>query len=462
MEHYDVLITYEIKNREIENLCLIKRELERRGYSVLVRSQYETFFSSDGLVDADLVVVPGFYRSRQQFYASSHTPRTERIVNMLWEQIFNTEDEDNPDFVASIKPWGRDAVHLAWGPHMQKRLIRDWGVKEDHAPITGHIALDFLRGPLRYYYDDRETVFARYDIPTDKRVHLFISSLAFADLDITVLKSYSATDDYSSSVTMAECAVKTRETLLDWFERVLEENPDDIIIYRPHPEEKECEALKAAAARQPRLRIISAESVKQWVLVCDKIYNWYSTSTAEVYGAGKGCSILRPVELPYEIDIKVLHEAEHIKTFEQFEKEFLRREQIMAVSEEMLKEYYTVDENRYSYELVCDVIERALKDDSFLLSSPLENPLAGGLFNTERLKNVIKRLVASSSTMNAIYRSKLFGGTRFRELLDNVYYVKQKLEKNHVSDEDINAIIERIDRAFSKAEQNTEKASAEE
>ena len=253
---------------------------------------------------------------------------------------------------------------------------------------------------------------------------------------------------------MVKITAETRRILLDWFERILEENPDDIIIYRPHPEESTVQALLNLAERQPRFRVIAQESVKQWILTCDKIYNWFSTSLAEVYAAGKGCAILRPVELPYLQDIKMFHDAKHIKTYEAFREEFLSQEQTHSVPEERLKEYYYFDETRYSYSLVCDVIERAMQDDRFLLDAPMTNPFAGGIFNAERIKNLIKRTIAASALMEKISHSNILQGTKFRELLDNVFYVKEKLAKNSASDEEIRAIIHRIDEAFANTEES--------
>ena len=55
-ESCDVLLTYETRNREIENLCLLKVELEKRGYSVKIRMQYDTFFRHHRPINARLVV----------------------------------------------------------------------------------------------------------------------------------------------------------------------------------------------------------------------------------------------------------------------------------------------------------------------------------------------------------------------------------------------------------------------
>lgn len=450
VEKCDVLLTYEIRNREIENLCLIRRELERRGYKVLMRMQYGTFFETETPVEAKVVVVPAYYRERAKFYSSSHTIKTDKIVNMMWEQVFTATDEDNPDFLGSIKPWGRKAVHMAWGEQTRKRLIEQWGVDEKNVPVTGHVALDFLRYPLSRYYMDRDTLFDKYGIPKNKKVHLFISSLNFVGADKRVIK-YASNDKNSKLIsTLAEVSVETRNILVDWFERLLDET-DDIIVYRPHPEELDCSNLVELAKRQDRFLVIGKESVKQWVLACDRLYNWMSTSIAEVYASGKGCTILRPVEIPEEADMRLFKNAPVISTYEDFRNAFVDEGvQAFPIPEETIARYYSINNDKFSYELVADAIEKTLKDDSFSLDEPLDNPFRkGGCFNKERVGNFIKRRLASSSLMEKIHNGSFMNGTHFRENLDNVFYVKNKLNNNYVPEEQIKEIISRIDSALS-------------
>lgn len=450
VEKCDVLLTYEIRNREIENLCLVKRELERRGYKVLMRMQYGTFFETEKPIDAKVVVVPGYYRERAKFYASSHTIRTNKIVNMLWEQVFNSTNEDDTEYLASIKPWGRSAVHLAWGEQMQNRLVNQWGVKARNVPVTGHLTLDYLRKPLSNFFLSREVLFDKYGVPKDKRVHLFISSLVYVGLDKRVLKNASTQKNSKLIPVYAQLSIDTRKELVNWFEKVLSET-DDIIIYRPHPEELNCTELLDLAKRQNRFLVIGQESVKQWILACDKIYTWMSTSIAEVYASEKGCSILRPVSIPYELDIKFFNSASHITTYESFKEAFISNEpQSFPISDESIAWYYKINKDKFTYELVSDVIEQTINDDSFSLDTPLENPFVkGGCFNKERVANFIKRRLASSKLMEKIHNGNFMSGTKFRENLDNVFYVKNKLNKNYVSEDEINEIIGRIDSALS-------------
>ena len=444
MKRYDVLLTYEIKNREIENICLLKYELERRGYSVGICMQYNTFFEVPEPIEAEVVVIPGYYRPRAIFYTSSHLVKTKKIVNLRWEQVATNEEENDIGTLCSIKKWGYDAVHIAWGIHAVEKMVKEWGVPPKNVKLTGHIGLDFLRGNLCNYFENKESILKKYNVPINKRINLFISSLVFGTYPAYVIKNSTVNKDPNFNNKRVQESVETQKTLLSWFEKVLEEYKEDVIIYRPHPEEKNNTILKNLAAKQPRFFVISEESVKQWILVSDKIYTWLSTSVAEVYSAGKGCSILRPIEVAYENDMCIYNGAEFIDNYETFKKEFEQKHQTFSLKEEMIKKHYYINENKYSYELVCDVIEDVYKNEKYLLKKPLDNPFSG-LINIERIKNWIKRIISKSKVCNMIYNKKLFPNSKFRYFLDDVIYVREKIKKNYVTPDEINNIIKKID-----------------
>lgn len=199
-----------------------------------------------------------------------------------------------------------------------------------------------------------------------------------------------------------------------------------------------------------RFRVISDETVKQWIIACDKIYTWVSTSIAEIYASGKSCAILRPAEVPYDIDITIYNGSKSINKFEEFKKVFVSNENVpFPIEKSKISHYYDIAPDRYSFERVCDVIEEVYKDDSYSLSQPLENPFGKNVFNKYRFENAIKRYLAKSKLMYYLQKKDWFKNTEFRENLDDVFYVRDKLKKNYVSDEEIAQIIARIDKALS-------------
>lgn len=452
MKKYDILITYEIKNREIENICLIKRELERRGYSVGVCMQYETFFKVPEPIEAEVIVIPAYYRERAKFYTASHLIKTKKIVNLRWEQVsINDAHEDRSRNVLwSIKEWGNRAVHIAWGNNAVDQMTNTWGVPKENVKKTGHIALDFMRHPLRKYYVNKKELCSRFNIPAEKRLNLFISSLSLVMMHEHVIKNSTFENKYDLLNKQIREAKETQKKILEWFERILEENKDDVIVYRPHPEERSSKLLKELATRQPRFFVIGEESVKQWILASDKIYTWISTSVAEVYAAGKGCSILRPVKIDHKNDMIIYNDSIFIENYEDFSKNFKEESQTFGVSENQINDNYYIDEKRFSFELVSDVIEEVFKNDKYLLPQPLENPFFGKIISKERIKNFIKRSVTESKILNFIHRKNLFPGSKLRYLLDDVIYVKEKLNRNFVSQKEIEEIISRIDSVFAQ------------
>lgn len=444
MQKCDILLTYEIRNREIENICLLKYELERRGYSVGLCMQYDTFFKVPEPVEAEVVVIPGYYRPRAIFYTSSHLLKTKKIVNLRWEQVATNEEEADSQTLCSIKSWGFDAVHLAWGKHAVDKMVKEWGVPLQNVKLVGHIGLDYLRGKLRNYFMDKESILKKYNIPINKRINLFISSLVFGSYPAYVMDNSTTNNDSTFNNKRIEETKETQRILLSWFENILEENLEDIIIYRPHPEERNSILLKQLATKQPRFFVIGEESVKQWILISDKIYTWISTSIAEVYSAGKGCSILRPVKIAYENDMCIYDGASFISNYEAFKDDFKQKSQIFNLKEEIIKKHYYIDKNKYSFELACDVIEDVYKNEKYLLKKPLDNPFKG-FFNKEKIGNYIKRIIANSKICNLIYNKNMFPDSKFRYFLDDVIYVREKLKKNYVTNQEIKEILKKID-----------------
>ena len=450
MEKCDVLLTYEIKNREIENLCLIKRELERRGYNVKMCMQYDTYFNVPEPIEAKVIVIPAYYRDRARFYTSSHLVSTKKIVNMRWEQVVSNAVNAKADSLYAIKEWGQGAVHISWGQDSFNTMVKEWGVPEDHVKICGHVTLDYMRRDLVKYYYSREELFKKYRLPANEKVHLFISSFSLSGMHKRVIK-HTHTKKYSYLTEQYnKAAAASQKEILKWFEDILNETADDVIVYRPHPEEKNNALLLDLQKKQPdRFFVIGDETIKQWILACDRLYTWASTSIAEVFASGKGCAVLRPVEVPRDNEMTIYNNASTIKTYADFKKEFLADgKQSFPIEESIIRSYYDIDENKYSFERVCDVIEDVLRNDKYTLDQPLSNPFGKSPFNKYKVENFIKRKLAKSKAMEKVYKKDMFPNSKFRENLDDVFYVKNKLKNNHVTDEEIDAIVARIDKAL--------------
>ena len=447
MKQCDFLLTYEIRNREIESICLIKHELERRGYNVQVCEQYRTFFETPKPVDAKVVVIPAYYRPRARYYTSSHVREASKIVNMQWEQI-STESRSQKGGLASIKEWGFDAMHLSWGYDNRERLTKVYGVPEEHVTLTGHVAMDFLRPRLRGYFLSREELLKMYNIPEDKEVCLFISSFVLTDITDRVYEKAAANEKERD--TMAAYRIESQKShamILEWFEKMLQDHPERILIYRPHPEEKNVAVLEKLQEKYENFRVIREQSVRQWILVADQVLTWLSTSIAEVYFAGRECIVLQPVEFSKQTTLRLYEHVSAVRTYEEFDAALRTSGKAFPVPQEDMDHFYWRSEEKLSYELVCDAMEKVLKDDALSLSKPLKNPFAG-LLSADRIKNFIKRRVAASKICAGIRAKDKLKGTTLRKNIDDIFYVKEKLKKNHVTKAEFAEIEARIARAL--------------
>lgn len=448
MESCDFLITYEIRNREAENISLLKRELERRGYKVLIREQYEAFFKAPELVDAKVVVVPAYYRDRVRFYTSSHTPRVDKVVNLQWEQMIASSRTGKGSLVA-IKPWGHGAMHFSWGQDNVNRLVNEYGVPKEHVTLTGHLSMDFLRPQLRKYYLSREEICEQFSLPVEKEICLFISSFTIATSHERFLEGACSNEQERKNMyAFRDASIESQKTIMEWFDRFLDENDDKIIVYRPHPEERGSEAVAHMKEKHDNFYVISDLSIKQWILASDKIFTWTSTSIAEVFFADKTCLILNPVPLPEQMIMDLYKNAAAITTYEEFDASANADSIDFPVPEDVINKVYSIDKSHLSFELACDALERVLHDDRFTLDKPLINPF-NGIINFERIQCTIKRAVASSKLCNAIRNKDLLKNTRLRKNIDDVIYVKEKLARNHVTDEEFAEMVNRIDAALS-------------
>ena len=375
----DFLFLYELKNRELENICLLKYELEKRGYSVGLINTWQYLGEKKPRINAQVMLSFALYNDKVYGFVSGYCNKYQKIINLQWEQIGTINDVNNPDSCFYIKGIPQKAVHLAWGKATKDRLV-SCGIDGKNIKITGHVGMDFLHEKLLPYYLPKDELFSQYNIPLDKKVCFFISSFAStATLDnedtgresANLLSKEYATinfDDFMSISTVSQ------ERIIKWIEKVLDERDDLIFIYRPHPAEYISDELKNRISEARKFFVISEHSVKQWIITSDTIFTWYSTSLAEVYFAKKNCHILRPVEIPIEMELEIYKNAEFITTYNDFVSVIDSDSSSFPVSEVNIHYYYSQDDS-CSYMKICDVFEEVLKDRSINVPLPKKAPL---------------------------------------------------------------------------------------
>ena len=315
MKKVDFLFIYEVRNRELENICLLAAELEKRGYTpAFVNSWYA---SSNVIPDyeAEVVVVSACYSTNTYTFFTKYATSFKKVVNMQWEQILHNGYVESPG-TTSWDFWGESLKtrHVCWGENTKNRLMTKFGVPEEFLRVCGCIPLDFYRSEFRTRFIPREKLFRDNGLDTEKTTMLFISSFSFTSLPLNTRPKSSV--DFSD--VHAKSVVDSQKEIAAWMEKACMEYPDIQFIYRAHPAEAQAEFLLNLERENKNFFCLSKEPIKHWIMACDKIYNWTSTAAAEVYVSGKQSFVVEPVPLDHRVTYRLFENIDSIKDYDSF------------------------------------------------------------------------------------------------------------------------------------------------
>lgn len=315
MKKTDFLFVYEVKNRELENITLLAAELQRRGFSVAFLNTWECLNFKFEDYDAEVVVVSACYTTDTYKFFTRHACKFRKVVNLQWEQVLRNGYAE-ADGATSWDFSGEALVtrHICWGENTKKRLMAKYNVADEFLKICGYISLDFYRDEFRSFIKSKDELYSEFGLDTNKATSLFISSFAIA----TMPKENMGTAPGDFNEVFVQNTIDSQKAVLDWFGKACREYPDHQFIYRAHPSESDNPVLLKLSEEIPNFFYISKYPVKHWIVNCDKIYNWTSTSAAEVYAAGKQAFILEPVPVDHRVTYPFFEGGETVKTYEEF------------------------------------------------------------------------------------------------------------------------------------------------
>ncbi|MBQ5313205.1 MAG: hypothetical protein J6K30_04035 [Oscillospiraceae bacterium] len=315
MKKVDFLFVYEVKNRELENITLLAAELQRRGFSVAFLNSWQCLDGKFEDYDAEVVVVSACYTTDTYKFFTRHASRFRKVVNLQWEQVLRNGYAEADG--ATSWDFSGEALrtrHICWGENTKNRLMAKYNVAEEFLKICGYISLDFYRDEFKPFIKTKDELFGEFGLDTDKTTSLFISSFAIA----TMPKENMGTAPGNFNEVFVQNTIDSQKAVLDWFGTACKEYPDHQFIYRAHPSESDNPVLLKLAQEIPNFFYISKYPVKHWIVNCDKIYNWTSTSAAEVYAAGKQAFILEPVPVDHRVTYPFFEGGETVKTYDEF------------------------------------------------------------------------------------------------------------------------------------------------
>ncbi len=363
MKKVDFLFIYEVKNRELENITLLAAELERRGYTTAFLNSWTCLYNNFPSYDAEVCVLSACYNTPTYHYFTEHAARFKKVVNLQWEQVI----KNGYAFSEVPTSWtfsgeGLKNRHICWGNNTKERLHHRFGVPYEYLKVCGHIALDFYKPEFKEFVIPREKLFTENGLDPNKKTALFIASFAIANMpdNLVAISSDTLKD------TDVSTARKSQSDLIEWFKNIVPKYPDIQFIYRGHHSEASRPELKELSDTIPNFYCISNEAIKHWILACDKIYNWESTSAIEVYVADKQNFVLRPIELPWEVDLPLFKNADIITTEDGFDQSMSMPCDLpnQPYDKAVMEDYYDMD-GGFTFHKLCDYLVDTYNDKKY-------------------------------------------------------------------------------------------------
>lgn len=397
MQEYDFLLMYEHKVRELDNLSLLKYELDKRGYrtKILYANDYNLVKAHTAVYRTKVLVIGYCYTSSSIRDYASYRIKFDKVINLQWEQLTTNEQEEDSGSFRNLSGLAKEIVHISWGEKNQKRLIEKADVAPQNVKVTGNITMDLLRSEFRGFYTSREEICRRYDLPSEKKICLFIAGFKYVEASAEEKRATIARFGEGRRRYL-EVAEKEQLTILQWFRQFLEENEDYVIVYRPHPGDASLRAQQLAQEYK-NFRVISELSVKQWIVVSDLVYAWNSTAILEAFFAGKNPMYLCPYPIPEDQDHPLLMEMNKIEDYEMFCRTVSGEQVDIGLTKEMVNPFYLVDENRASYLKIADAFEEVHRGAEYALDRKQKREY-------RRLYSAKERAVIAFMSMTFVYR----------------------------------------------------------
>lgn len=450
MKKVDFLFIYEVRNRELENICLLAAELEKRGYTTAFVNSWYAISNVIPDYEAEVVVVSACYSTNTYTYFTKFATRFKKVVNMQWEQILHNGYVESPG-TTSWDFWGESlrTRHICWGENTKNRLMTKFGVPEEFLKVCGCIPLDFYRSEFRSRFIPREKLFRDNGLDPEKTTMLFISSFSFTSLPLNTRPKSSV--DFSD--VHAKSVVDSQQAIASWMEKACREYPDIQFIYRAHPAEAQAEFLLKLERENKNFFCLSKEPIKHWIMACDKIYNWTSTAAAEVYVSGKQSFVVEPVPLDHRVTYRLFENIDSIKTYDSFKEslELPVDAPSQPIDDSLMDECYNQSDVP-NYKRVADWMEETFAGTEYTSRSfsqyasqkeRIDAELKYTKFWRSPLNVLLCKIAKATKIQHPSFKYRRENGLfSMKEVRSLEEYYRSRTKLNYLSDEEIHGIVD--------------------
>ncbi len=449
IKNVDFLFIYEVKNREIDSICLLGAYLESRGYTVAYLNTWDTMYNMCPEYRAKVVILSACYDDGAYAFFTGYANRFEKVVNMQWEQVLMngvTREDAKTDWDFSGET-PAETRHVCWGENNRKYLQDRYGFADDKLRVCGYLPLDFYREEFREATEGRETLFPRYGLDPGKKTILFISS--FAELGKPEIELASIQDDGLDERANIELQASSQRVILDWFKKLAAEDESLQIIYRPHPAEADNPEMLRCEREIPGFHVVAKESIRNWILSSDILCNWKSTSMIETYVSGKKTLILHPTEIPHALNMPFFRKGHYraVTCYEELAEGVRAENPDYPIEKDLLLQFYSITDEP-AYRRTGDYLIDTLEDPGYR-----SRDIGGHLSMKGR---IIDRARNRYLTRSAKIRHAVFGkeesprGKKAREDYEQYCYYEQKMRQNRMTEAELREKLDAYKRIIGK------------
>jgi len=313
----DVIFFIEHKDRELESVQLICKQLNKEGKSTLILSVYFHVYCLY-LYKAKVFVFPYLINKDDwpvnivyQMYGDKV-----KYLNMNWEQLISKVNEE---YKKPQDSFVKNRVnHIAWNENFKRYLIR-YGVNENNIRVTGNPANEVLYNLLQYSRKWREKLSVEFGLDINKK-WLFMPmnyGWAFSSDDLIKAKIKKG---YPEKIAWEyrEYSQKCLKKFIYFIERVSKEYSYEIVI-RPHPsitKENYESIFIEEIGYVPKNIVINKEySIREWIVSSDIVGSSWSTSVWDAYNIGKPVFLFTPYKRPKWLDVWWNREVVNFKEY---------------------------------------------------------------------------------------------------------------------------------------------------
>lgn len=365
MKKVDFLFEYEVRNRELDSLCLIGAYLELKGYIIGYVNSWDSLFNYHRAFDAEVMIISASYNDLTYDYFTSHANSFKKVVNMQWEQVL----VNNIVYSKEPSSWDYKGIalstrHICWGTENKNYLNKRYLIPDAYLNVCGYIPLDFYREEFLKMSIGRDELFNKYNLDPSKQTLLFVSSFSLIGLP----KSEEAVGLAKKKVSDKQIQIESQKEIVKWFDIFLKSHPNYQIVYRPHPSEANNKFLIDKSKQNDGFFVIAQESIRNWILCCDILCNWKSTSMIEMFVSKKKTLLLRPIDIPFENEMPIFIDGKFksIKSYIDFESEVtnVAQEYTFPIESKDLLRFYDIDD-KPTYQRIGDYLISTLNDENY-------------------------------------------------------------------------------------------------